>query len=213
MSTPTYRYRKHDKRQLNLRLELSYFIRHIYEFILSQPDLPINSNSASSSPALSANHVTIANHSLEKNPRNNNHVTKNVDSLDRVTGGAQTSVHYQNHTLYQIHHHHYHHMLMTEDCHKDPLEIPHLKYRELNAKEEQFSYAGDHGESTVGIKSTNHSSLLMGSLFPASSSSSPVAPNSAPTAPMDETADYKHSRDLWFHEGNNDDAQLALMGN
>lgn len=133
---------------------------------------------------------------MEKNPR------RNFESLDRVGGGggAQTSVHYQNHTLYQIHHHHYHHMLMTDECHKDPLDISsHLKYRDLNGgstKEEQlFNYASDHNanNSTVAIKS-NHHSMLMGT------SSPPVAANSTPH--MDEAGDYKHSRDLWFHEGN-----------
>lgn len=158
------------------------------KFLLRQ-DLP--TNSASSSPAAA---VTVADQLglfVEKKP------------FERVNGQSST-VHYQNHTLYQIHHHHYHHMLMADDYHKDPVE--HYKPKELkdtHPLEENFDYAAG-GQNNNNAASGDPNSLghkynqypLIVSPF------LPLNANSAAMHVDEETAEYsKPSREFWMHEG------------
>lgn len=126
--------------------------------------------------------------------------------------GGHSSVHYQNHTLYQIHHHHYHHMLMAEDYLKDTPEHHHYqRNKELNVvgpvkelDDNNYDYpplnTGGASISNVtsivdpNISKYSQSSLIMGSLLPINTSGS--------MGHLEEDVEYpKHSRELWVHEG------------
>lgn len=151
-----------------------------------QQDLP--TNSASSSPALVTSEIADPSLSVEKKP------------FDRVND--HSSVHYQNHTLYQIHHHHYHHMLMADEYHRDQIE--HYKPKELSGSgkellHEHFDYTGGGGVSGSNVApSSNDSTVGAGHKY--HHHHSPLSINTH--SHMDEVAEYPaKQRELWVHEG------------
>lgn len=176
-------------------------------------DLP-TTNSASSSPALSAEDQVDQSLTLDSHRSKESSETI-LEQQHRFNSAGHSSVHYQNHTLYQIHHHHYHHMLMTEDYHKDAIDVQHYhKFKEQqqgDTKEEighHFDYAGHvaangngglHNETIGGHNKSNHSPLIMGTLLPMANSSA----GTTSLTHIEEVPEYtsKHSRELWFHEG------------